>query len=65
MEHYKKAINKILFNSESQSPLLKYDDSLVMSPITIYVLSLFPLLQSLYIFLIPFHPIQIQFCLFL
>ena len=26
MEHYKKAINKILFKSKSQSPLLKYDD---------------------------------------
>ena len=33
MEHYKKAINKILFRSKSQSPLLKYDDeSLVISP---------------------------------
>ncbi len=33
MEHYKKAINKILFKSKSQSPLLKYDDeSLVLSP---------------------------------
>jgi hypothetical protein len=33
MEHYKKAINKILFSPESQSPLLKYDDdSLVISP---------------------------------
>ena len=33
MEHYKKAINKILFRSQSQSPLLKYDDeSLVLSP---------------------------------
>jgi heme-degrading monooxygenase HmoA len=34
MEHYKEAINKQLFNSETQSsPLLKYDeDSLVMSP---------------------------------
>ena len=33
MEHYKKAINKILFRSKSQSPLLKYDDeSLVLSP---------------------------------
>jgi len=32
MEHYKKAINKILFRSKSQSPLLKYDDeSLVIS----------------------------------
>jgi len=33
MEHYKKAINKILFRSKSRSPLLKYDDeSLVLSP---------------------------------
>ena len=33
MEHYKKAVNKILFSSQSQSPLLKYDDeSLVISP---------------------------------
>ncbi|MDF2736584.1 MAG: hypothetical protein K0S93_440 [Nitrososphaeraceae archaeon] len=33
MEHYKKAINKMLFRSKSQSPLLKYDDeSLVLSP---------------------------------
>jgi quinol monooxygenase YgiN len=33
MEHYKKAVNKILFRSKSQSPLLKYDDeSLVISP---------------------------------
>ena len=33
MEHYKKAVNKILFNPESQSLLLKYDDdSLVISP---------------------------------
>ena len=33
LEHYKNAVNKILFSSESQSPLLKYDDnSLVMSP---------------------------------
>jgi quinol monooxygenase YgiN len=33
LEHYKEAISKILFSSESQSPLLKYDDkSLVMSP---------------------------------
>jgi quinol monooxygenase YgiN len=33
IEHYKEAINKIIFNSESQSPLLKYDDdSLVISP---------------------------------
>jgi quinol monooxygenase YgiN len=33
MEHYKKAVNKILFSPESQSPLLKYDDdSLVVSP---------------------------------
>jgi heme-degrading monooxygenase HmoA len=33
MEHYKKAINKMLFRSKSRSPLLKYDDeSLVISP---------------------------------
>ena len=33
MEHYKKAINKMLFRSKSRSPLLKYDDeSLVLSP---------------------------------
>ena len=33
MEHYKKAANKILFSTKSQSPLLKYGDkSLVISP---------------------------------
>jgi len=33
MEHYKKAVNKILFNPQSQSPLLKYGDkSLIISP---------------------------------
>ena len=33
IEHYKYAINNILFGSESQSPHLKYDDdSLVLSP---------------------------------
>jgi len=33
LEHYKAVINKRLFSSESQSPLLTYDDdSLVMSP---------------------------------
>ena len=33
MEHYKKAVNKILFSIQSQSPLLKYGDkSLVISP---------------------------------
>ena len=33
IEHYKEAVNKIIFNSESQSGLLKYDDdSLVISP---------------------------------
>jgi heme-degrading monooxygenase HmoA len=33
MEHYKKAINILLFSSQSQSPLLKYDDkSLIISP---------------------------------
>lgn len=33
MEHYKNAINKLVFSPESQSPLLKYGDkSLVISP---------------------------------
>jgi len=33
MEHYKKAANKILFSTQSQSPLLKYGDkSLVICP---------------------------------
>jgi quinol monooxygenase YgiN len=33
MDHYKEAVNKILFSSEPQSRLLKYDDdSLVISP---------------------------------
>ncbi|TLX90141.1 MAG: hypothetical protein E6K94_08310 [Thaumarchaeota archaeon] len=33
MEIYKEAVNKILFNSEPQSRLLKYDDdTLVISP---------------------------------
>ena len=33
MEHYKQAINKMLFTPESPSPLLKYDDdSLIISP---------------------------------
>ena len=33
LEDYKKAINKLLFSSNIQSPLLKYDDeSLVISP---------------------------------
>ena len=33
LEHYKAVINKRSFSSESQSPLLKYDDdSLVISP---------------------------------
>jgi heme-degrading monooxygenase HmoA len=33
MEHYKKAINKLVFSPQSQSPLLKYGDkSLVISP---------------------------------
>jgi quinol monooxygenase YgiN len=33
IEHYKKAINKLLFSSQSQSLLLKYGDkSLVISP---------------------------------
>ncbi len=32
IEHYKEAVNKILFSSETQSSLLKYnDDSLVVS----------------------------------
>ena len=32
IEHYKEAVNKILFSSETQSSLLKYDDNLVVSP---------------------------------
>ena len=33
IEHYKEAVNKVLFSSETQSSLLKYtDDSLVVSP---------------------------------
>jgi quinol monooxygenase YgiN len=33
MKHYKKAVNKILFSTQSQSPLLNYGDkSLVISP---------------------------------
>src|SRR5574339_267867 len=33
IEHYREAVNKILFSSETQSSLLKYDDdSLVVSP---------------------------------
>jgi heme-degrading monooxygenase HmoA len=33
LDHYKDAINKMVFSSNPQSPLLKYDDnSLVMSP---------------------------------
>ena len=33
LEHYEKAINKLLFSSDPQSPILKYDDeSLVISP---------------------------------
>ncbi len=33
IEHYKEAVNKVIFNSQTQSPLLKYDDdSLVISP---------------------------------
>jgi len=33
MKHYKKAVNKLLFSPESQSPLLKYEhNSLVISP---------------------------------
>ena len=33
LEDYKKAINKLLFSSDLQSPLLKYDDeSLIISP---------------------------------
>src|SRR5215217_9373075 len=33
IEHYKEAVNKLVFSPESQSRLLKYDDnSLVMSP---------------------------------
>jgi quinol monooxygenase YgiN len=33
IEHYKEAVNKLVYNPESQPRLLKYDDnSLVMSP---------------------------------
>ena len=32
LEHYQKAINKRLFSSEPLSPLMKYDDTLIMSP---------------------------------
>ena len=33
IENYKNAVNKIIFNTQSQSPLLKYDDErLVISP---------------------------------
>jgi len=32
IEHYKEAVNKILFSSETKSSLLKYNDSLVVSP---------------------------------
>ena len=32
VEHYKEAVNKRLFSSEPQSPLIKYDDNLIMSP---------------------------------
>ncbi len=33
IEHYKQAINKLLFSSQSQSPFLKYGDkSLIISP---------------------------------
>jgi quinol monooxygenase YgiN len=33
IEHYKEAVNKLVYSPESQSRLLKYDDdSLVMSP---------------------------------
>ena len=33
IEHYKEAINKLVFSSETQPRLLKYDDaSLVISP---------------------------------
>jgi len=33
VEHYKNAVNKVIFNSQTQSPLLKYDDdTLVISP---------------------------------
>ena len=30
--HYKEAVNKRLFSSEPPSPLIKYDDTLIMSP---------------------------------
>jgi quinol monooxygenase YgiN len=32
LEHYKEAVNKRLFSSEPPSPLIKYDDTLIMSP---------------------------------
>jgi quinol monooxygenase YgiN len=32
LEHYHNAINKRLFSSEVLSPLMKYDDTLIMSP---------------------------------
>jgi quinol monooxygenase YgiN len=32
LEHYQNAINKRLFSSELLSPLMKYDDTLIMSP---------------------------------
>jgi heme-degrading monooxygenase HmoA len=32
LDHYKEAVNKRLFSSEPLSPLMKYDDTLIMSP---------------------------------
>ena len=32
IEHYKEAVNKRLFSSEPPSPIMKYDDTLIMSP---------------------------------
>ena len=32
VEHYKAAINKRIFSSEPPSPLMKWDDNLIMSP---------------------------------
>ena len=32
LDHYKEAVNKRLFSSEPPSPLVKYDDTLIMSP---------------------------------
>lgn len=32
LNHYKKAVNKRLFGSKPPSPLMKWDDNLIMSP---------------------------------